>query len=224
MCRVLTCFPMVSQCLFILRISLCHFVTRVFPVCYLFSLLSLAFSVSHIRSPGWFLYFVLTLLAGFWSGTCSGGCSPSQSGSPCSSTISFSPCPSPECCCHMLWFLLSAQGTPSSILSAEPPTVLLSTTLFLMEFHRYFLLHAPLSACTYRSHGSQCSRVLGELILFGLSLSQVMRRSHEAREKLLRLGIFRQVDVLIDTCHGRYHGRVSRCYYVASGVTEQSCG
>ncbi|XP_045146717.1 sorting and assembly machinery component 50 homolog [Echinops telfairi] len=33
-------------------------------------------------------------------------------------------------------------------------------------------------------------------------LSQVMRKSHEAREKLLRLGIFRQVDVLIDTCQG----------------------
>lgn len=31
---------------------------------------------------------------------------------------------------------------------------------------------------------------------------QVMRKSHEAREKLLRLGIFRQVDVLIDTCQG----------------------
>ncbi|KAK2509001.1 hypothetical protein MC885_002379 [Smutsia gigantea] len=30
----------------------------------------------------------------------------------------------------------------------------------------------------------------------------VMRKSHEAREKLLRLGIFRQVDVLIDTCQG----------------------
>lgn len=29
-----------------------------------------------------------------------------------------------------------------------------------------------------------------------------MRKSHEAREKLLRLGIFRQVDVLIDTCQG----------------------
>uniref|UniRef100_A0A8I6A9E2 Sorting and assembly machinery component 50 homolog n=1 Tax=Rattus norvegicus TaxID=10116 RepID=A0A8I6A9E2_RAT len=34
------------------------------------------------------------------------------------------------------------------------------------------------------------------------NLIEVMRRSHEAREKLLRLGIFRQVDVLIDTCHG----------------------
>lgn len=31
-----------------------------------------------------------------------------------------------------------------------------------------------------------------------------MRKSHEAREKLLRLGIFRQVDVLIDTCQGVY--------------------
>lgn len=34
------------------------------------------------------------------------------------------------------------------------------------------------------------------------NLIEVMRRAHEAREKLLRLGIFRQVDVLIDTCHG----------------------
>ncbi|TRZ17857.1 hypothetical protein HGM15179_009265 [Zosterops borbonicus] len=34
------------------------------------------------------------------------------------------------------------------------------------------------------------------------NLIDVMKKSHEAREKLLRLGIFRQVDVLIDTCHG----------------------
>lgn len=159
MCRVLTAKHLFSYgfSVFVhsqdLFVSLCHqgfsCVLSFFPV-----ILGL-FCVSHIRSPGWFLCFVLTLLAGFWSGTCSGGCSPSQSGSPCSSTISFSPCPSPQCCCHMLWFLLSAQGTPSSILSAQPPTVLLSITLFLMEFHRYFLLHAPLSACTYRSQGSQ---------------------------------------------------------------------
>lgn len=32
-----------------------------------------------------------------------------------------------------------------------------------------------------------------------------MRKSHEAREKLLRLGIFRHVEVLIDTCQGMYH-------------------
>ncbi|XP_074395340.1 sorting and assembly machinery component 50 homolog isoform X3 [Zonotrichia albicollis] len=35
-----------------------------------------------------------------------------------------------------------------------------------------------------------------------LENKDVMRKSHEAREKLLRLGIFRQVDVLIDTCQG----------------------
>nr|KAF6277550.1 hypothetical protein mPipKuh1_015358 [Pipistrellus kuhlii] len=34
------------------------------------------------------------------------------------------------------------------------------------------------------------------------NLIEVMRKSHEAREKLLRLGIFKQVDVLIDTCQG----------------------
>ncbi|KAM4670319.1 sorting and assembly machinery component 50 homolog isoform 2-T2 [Amazona ochrocephala] len=34
------------------------------------------------------------------------------------------------------------------------------------------------------------------------NLIDVMRKSHEAREKLLCLGIFRQVDVLIDTCQG----------------------
>ncbi|CAI9566088.1 unnamed protein product [Staurois parvus] len=34
------------------------------------------------------------------------------------------------------------------------------------------------------------------------NLIEVMRKSHEAREKLLRLGIFRQVEVLIDTCEG----------------------
>lgn len=36
-----------------------------------------------------------------------------------------------------------------------------------------------------------------------------MRKSHEAREKLLRLGIFRQVEVLIDTCQGKYCSTVS---------------
>nr|XP_048681095.1 sorting and assembly machinery component 50 homolog isoform X2 [Caretta caretta] len=34
------------------------------------------------------------------------------------------------------------------------------------------------------------------------NLIDVMRKSHEAREQLLRLGIFRQVEVLIDTCQG----------------------
>lgn len=31
---------------------------------------------------------------------------------------------------------------------------------------------------------------------------QVMRKSHEARQKLLRLGIFRKVEVVIDTSQG----------------------
>lgn len=34
------------------------------------------------------------------------------------------------------------------------------------------------------------------------NLIEVMWKSHEASEKLLRLGIFRQVDVLMDTCQG----------------------
>ncbi|KAE8613173.1 hypothetical protein XENTR_v10007609 [Xenopus tropicalis] len=34
------------------------------------------------------------------------------------------------------------------------------------------------------------------------NLIEVMRKSHEAREKLLRLGVFRNVEVLIDTCEG----------------------
>ncbi|XP_030873370.1 sorting and assembly machinery component 50 homolog [Leptonychotes weddellii] len=41
------------------------------------------------------------------------------------------------------------------------------------------------------------------------NLIEVMRKSHEAREKLLRLGIFRQVDVLIDTCQGTCCGVIS---------------
>lgn len=47
-----------------------------------------------------------------------------------------------------------------------------------------------------------------------VSLAQVMRKSHEAREKLLRLGIFRQVDVLIDTCQGRCGGPMSHSHHV----------
>lgn len=31
---------------------------------------------------------------------------------------------------------------------------------------------------------------------------QVMKKSHEARQKLLRLGIFRHVEVVIDTAEG----------------------
>lgn len=65
--------------------------------------------------------------------------------------------------------------------------------------------YTPPSASIYRSHGFSAS-MSQESSLCRLSLSQVMRRSHETREKLLRLGIFRQVDVLIDTCHGRCHG------------------
>ncbi|MED6266077.1 Sorting and assembly machinery component 50 A, partial [Characodon lateralis] len=34
------------------------------------------------------------------------------------------------------------------------------------------------------------------------NLIDVMRRSHEARQKLLRLGIFRKVEVVIDTSQG----------------------
>uniref|UniRef100_A0A4W3ILQ8 SAMM50 sorting and assembly machinery component n=1 Tax=Callorhinchus milii TaxID=7868 RepID=A0A4W3ILQ8_CALMI len=34
------------------------------------------------------------------------------------------------------------------------------------------------------------------------NLIEVMKKSHEARERLLRMGIFRHVDVLIDTAHG----------------------
>lgn len=37
-------------------------------------------------------------------------------------------------------------------------------------------------------------------------LFKVMKRSHEARQKLLRLGIFRKVEVVIDTSRGTvYH-------------------
>lgn len=48
-----------------------------------------------------------------------------------------------------------------------------------------------------------------------------MRKSHEAREKLLHLGIFRQVDVLIDTCQGTCQ-RVESPWL--SQVTEQWWG
>uniref|UniRef100_A0A3Q3C5T5 Uncharacterized protein n=1 Tax=Haplochromis burtoni TaxID=8153 RepID=A0A3Q3C5T5_HAPBU len=34
------------------------------------------------------------------------------------------------------------------------------------------------------------------------NLIDVMRKSHEARQKLLRLGIFRKVEVVIDTSRG----------------------
>lgn len=54
-------------------------------------------------------------------------------------------------------------------------------------------------------------------------LSQVMRKSHEAREKLLRLGIFRQVDVLIDTCQGTHRAAVSLPPASPSGVMEAVC-
>lgn len=38
--------------------------------------------------------------------------------------------------------------------------------------------------------------------LMVLFVVQVMRKSHEARQKLLRLGIFRKVEVVIDTSRG----------------------
>lgn len=169
--------------------------------------------MSGTRCPGWFLCLALALVAAFHL-------SQVHLAAPLSAFPRVHP-HGVAVTCRGFCSVLRAPQAQSSLLSPElysSPT----TTLFLMEFHRYFLLHAPLGACTYRSHGSQCSWVLGELILFGLSLSQVMRRAHEAREKLLRLGIFRQVDVLIDTCHGRYHGRVSGCHHIASRVTEQS--
>ncbi|KAF4802484.1 Sorting and assembly machinery component 50 like protein [Turdus rufiventris] len=58
-------------------------------------------------------------------------------------------------------------------------------------------------------HFDGLGRTKNEIIMYEIAdvfkarnLIDVMRKSHEAREKLLRLGIFRQVDVLIDTCQG----------------------
>ncbi|OXB72901.1 UNVERIFIED_CONTAM: hypothetical protein H355_011938 [Colinus virginianus] len=58
-------------------------------------------------------------------------------------------------------------------------------------------------------HFDGLGRTKDDIIMYEISdvfkaknLIDVMRKSHEAREKLLRLGIFRQVEVLIDTCQG----------------------
>lgn len=37
-----------------------------------------------------------------------------------------------------------------------------------------------------------------------------MKKSHEARQKLLRLGIFRKVEVVIDTAQGKKWVRINR--------------
>ncbi|KAM6384136.1 sorting and assembly machinery component 50 homolog isoform 3-T3 [Alca torda] len=58
-------------------------------------------------------------------------------------------------------------------------------------------------------HFDGLGRTKDDIIMYEISdvfkaknLIDVMRKSHEARERLLRLGIFRQVEVLIDTCQG----------------------
>nr|XP_005988690.2 PREDICTED: sorting and assembly machinery component 50 homolog [Latimeria chalumnae] len=58
-------------------------------------------------------------------------------------------------------------------------------------------------------HVDGLSRTKDDLLLFEIAdvfkaknLIEVMKRSHEARERLLRLGIFKQVEVLIDTSQG----------------------
>jgi len=43
---------------------------------------------------------------------------------------------------------------------------------------------------------------LFEIVFIFTNLLQVMKKSHEARQKLLRLGIFRHVEVVIDTAEG----------------------
>ncbi|KAM4035653.1 sorting and assembly machinery component 50 homolog [Anomaloglossus baeobatrachus] len=58
-----------------------------------------------------------------------------------------------------------------------------------------------------RVHFEGLGRTKEDLVMYEISevfkaknLIDVMRKSHEAREKLLRMGIFRQVEVLVDTC------------------------
>ncbi|KAG9461340.1 hypothetical protein GDO78_017206, partial [Eleutherodactylus coqui] len=58
-----------------------------------------------------------------------------------------------------------------------------------------------------RVHFEGLARTKDDLLMYEIadvfkakSLIDVMRKSHEAREKLLRLGVFRQVEVLVDTC------------------------
>lgn len=58
-------------------------------------------------------------------------------------------------------------------------------------------------------HIDGISRTKDDLLIYEIAdvfkaknLIEVMKKSHEARERLLRLGIFRNVDVLIDTAHG----------------------
>uniref|UniRef100_A0A8C8IRS8 Uncharacterized protein n=1 Tax=Oncorhynchus tshawytscha TaxID=74940 RepID=A0A8C8IRS8_ONCTS len=46
------------------------------------------------------------------------------------------------------------------------------------------------------------------------NLIDVMRRAHEARQKLLRLGIFRQVDVVIDTSQVLIWHTPALCVYL----------
>lgn len=43
---------------------------------------------------------------------------------------------------------------------------------------------------------------------------QVMRKSHEARQKLLRLGIFRKVEVVIDTSRGAVYRWLPGCTFL----------
>ncbi|MBZ3875809.1 Sorting and assembly machinery component 50-like protein B [Sciurus carolinensis] len=58
-------------------------------------------------------------------------------------------------------------------------------------------------------HFNDLGRTRDDVIMYEIgdvfkarNLIEVMRKSHKAGEKLLRLGIFRQVDVLKDTCQG----------------------
>ncbi|MEE6477570.1 hypothetical protein FKM82_011555 [Ascaphus truei] len=60
-----------------------------------------------------------------------------------------------------------------------------------------------------RVHFEGLGRTKDDIIMYEIgsvfkakNLIDVMRKSHEARERLLRLGIFRQVEVLIDTSEG----------------------
>lgn len=45
---------------------------------------------------------------------------------------------------------------------------------------------------------------------------QVMRKSHEARQKLLRLGIFRKVEVVIDTSRGTVSHSIVLMLYICT--------
>lgn len=65
-------------------------------------------------------------------------------------------------------------------------------------------IYSEIKGYSWSTLNAHTHKSVHQLVLFPAS-TQVMKRAHVARQKLLRLGIFKDVEVLIDTSEGKLY-------------------